>query len=447
MEELRNILENYDKPLTKGQLKKIIYNIFCIAILFAPVIPEAIGFGIYSLRNTIFILVTVITSLALVIINRKELKNIKFTIYEKLLIAYVVLIILSAIFSEFGIIECILGSNGRGEGVITLFCYVATFVIFLRGYREMMPILKVAIIPAIIVCIYSFIQANHPEGMKILFAPNTGKGIATGTMKNQNFLSSYICIFLPMSCFYYINSKSKLMLGLIITVMLFLTQLYAVTLGGYITFIVMYAIIIIYSLWFSKNKKKTLLKITILSLVLFITYMCINYESGEKYEKEISASKQEVTNLVEKQDNFGSGRLGIWKKTISVIQKNIIFGAGPDSLKQAIVENKGSKIIVDKAHSEPLQIAATTGVPSAIIYIALVGIIGIRLLLLVIKRTVKDGINSKYVIYITMLLISFASYLMQSVINISVVQVAPIYWAILGTSSAVIEENKITNAN
>ena len=84
-----------------------------------------------------------------------------------------------------------------------------------------------------------------------------------------------------------------------------------------------------------------------------------------------------------------------------------------------------------------------TGIPSAIIYIVFVGIIGIRLLILVVKKTVKYGINSKEVIYVSMLLIAFAGYLMQSIINISVVQVAPIYWAILGTASAVIEEKTI----
>ena len=246
-----------------------------------------------------------------------------------------------------------------------------------------------------------------------------------------------------MLCFYYINGKSKQIMSLGIIILLFLTQLYAVTLGGYITFALMYTIIIIYSLCFSKNKKKTLLKIGILSFILFTTYVFVNYKEGEQYTKEISESKQEVTNLVEKQDDFGSGRLGIWKKTISVIQENIILGTGPDSLKQAIDENKEGKIIVDKAHSEPLQIAATTGVPSAMIYITLVSIIGIRLMILVIKKTVKYGINNKDVIYISMILISFASYLMQSIINISVVQVAPVYWAILGAASAVIEEKKI----
>ena len=446
MGNLKELLEDYDKPLTKEQLERIIYNIFCVAILGAPIIPEIIGFGIYSLRNTIFILTTIVVTISLLIINRKNIKINNANIYDKLLIVYAILIILSTIFTKYGVVECVFGTNGRGEGLITLFCYLATFAIFSRGYNKMKSISKIAIIAAIIVCGYSFIQANHPNGMKILFAPDTAPGIATGTMRNQNFLSSYICIFLPMSCFYFINGKEKIktIISLVITAILFTTQIYAVTLGGYITFGVMSVIIIIYSLCFSKNKIITILRTCILSVVLFSIFTLINYEGDEKYIKEINTSKQEVVKLVEKQDNFGSGRLAIWRETIGVIQDNILLGVGPDSLQKANIKNeylKNKK--VDKAHSEPVQIAVTTGVPSAIIYILLVAIISIRLITTSIKKNIKCGIKDSSAMYITMTLICFVSYLMQSVINISVVQVAPLYWAILGTAAGILKEEII----
>lgn len=446
MENLKDLLENYDKPLTKEQLEKIIFNIFCIAIFLTPIIPEVIGFGIYSLRNTIFIFITTMVTISLLVINWKNIKIKKLNIYDKLLIVYAILILLSTIFTKYGFVECIFGTNGRGEGLITLFSYLISFVIFSRGYDKMKKVSKIAIIAAVIVCGYSFIQANHPSGMKILFASNTNNGIATGTMGNQNFLSSYICIFLPMSCFYFINVKEKIktIISLVITIMLFITQIYAVTLGGYITFGIMSVVIIIYSLCFSKNKKQTILRSCILTIALFAIFILINYEGEEKYIKEISVSKQEVVNLVEKKDSFGSGRLAIWKETIEVIQDNIMLGVGPDSLRKVNIKNDYLKDSnVDKAHSEPLQIAVTTGVPSAIIYIVVVGIIGIRLLIITIKKSIKMGIKNPSTIYITMTLICFASYLMQSIINISVVQVAPLFWAILGTAAGILEDETI----
>lgn len=445
MSGLKELLQNYNKPLTKEELEKIIYNIFCAAIFLAPVIPELIGYGIYSLKNTIFIFVTIATIISLFIINRKDIKNIKINIYDKLLIAYIILVIFSTIFSKFGIVECILGTNGRGEGLITIFCYIATFIIFSRGYKQMGGMSKIAIIAAVIVSVYSFVQANKLVDMKIWLHTSTAKGIAIGTMGNQNFLSSYICLFLPMSCFYFINvkEKTKAVISLVITAMLFMTQIYAVTLGGYITFAVMGVIIIIYSLLLSKNKKETVLKICILSAILFLIFVVINYEGKEKYTKEVKVSKQEVTNLVEKRDDFGNGRLGIWRGTIDVIKDNVLLGVGPDSLKKADIENESIKNRrVDKAHCEPLQIAVTTGVPSLVIYILVVGQIGIYLLILCIKKGKNLGIKHINTMYTTMVLICFASYLMQSLINISVVQVAPLYWAILGTAAGIIQDEK-----
>lgn len=448
MKEFKRLLEEYSKPLTEEQLENIIYNIFCIIIFAAPIIPEAIGFGIYSLKNTIFIFSTIITSLVLVIINRK---NIKTNVYDKLLIAYMILVILSTIFTKFGIVKCILGTNGRGEGLLTIFSYIATFVIFSRGYKHMQKISKLAIIAAMIVCVYSFLQANRPADVSLPYFPNSASGIATGTMRNQNFLSSYICIFLPMSCYYYLNGRSKIKRSLVIVTLLFMAQVYSVTLGGYITFGIMYAIIIIFSIWFSNKKKDTIIRIGILSIVLFAIFTLINHEESDKYTKEISVSKQEVVNLVKKEDAFGSGRMEIWKKALMLIDDYKLLGVGPDSMAKANREDKyitnGEKdilanIIVDKTHNEPLHIAVTTGIPSAIIYLVVVGIIGIKLLVLVINKTKKEGIDNNNTRYMTMVLICFASYLMQSVINISVVQVAPMFWAILGTSSGVLENNK-----
>lgn len=446
MEEIKRLLIDCDKPLEKEQLEKIIYNIFCVIIFAAPIIPEILDFGIYSLKNTIFNFSTIITAISLLVINRK---NIKINLYDGILMGYLALVILSTFLTEHGIVECILGTNGRGEGLITILSYVVTFVIFSRGYKHMTKTAKVAIISAIVVGIYSFLQANFSNVINIPFFSDVSNGVAKGTMRNQNFLSSYICIFLPMTCFYYINGTNKIKRALLISIWLFMTLVYAVTLGGYITFVIMHTIIAVFSLVFSKNRKDTTIKIGVLSVVLLATFALMNYTKTDTYQKELSGAKEEVTNLVKDEDEFGTGRMKIWKKAIMVISHNKLVGTGPDSLAVELREKRYhtadegdilNKYIVDKVHSEPLHIAATTGIPSAITYLILVGIIGVRLLILVVSQTKKRGLNNT--MYLTMVLICLASYLMQSVINISVVQVAPLYWAILGTASGIIESEK-----
>lgn len=444
----QNILQELNNPLSKEQLEKIIYGIFCIITFLMPAIPELLGFGIYSLKNTIFIFSTLTTALALVIINRK---NIKLNIYDLFLSIYLILVILSTLFSKQGVIECILGTNGRGEGLLTIGSYLATFVIFSRGYKKMKGESKVAIIAAIIVAIYSFIQANITGGMDTLFIPGSYKNIATGTMSNQNFLSSYICIFLPMLCFYYINGTDKIKRTLLIVIMLFMALIYSTTLGGYITFAVMYIIISLFSIFFSKKRKETIFRIGILCITLLGVFQLMNYNHDDTYLNEVLSSKEEIKQLVNKEDNFGSGRLEIWKESMNMVQDNKLLGVGPDSIAEVPKEdritlknenNESLGLRVDKIHSEPLQIAATTGVPSAIIYLILVVIVGIKLLVKVIINTKEKGIKDNCVRYETMVLIAFASYFMQSVINISVVQVAPMYWAIFGTAAGILLNSK-----
>lgn len=439
-------LEMWERPLNKAELEKIIYNLFCIIIFITPIFSDIIGFGIYSLKSTIFNLTTIVTAMALLVINRK---NLKINIYDGLLLGYLLLVMFSTFLTKYGVVECILGTNGRGEGLITMCSYVATFIIFSRGYKYMKNTSKVAILSSIVVSIYCIIQSNIPSGTTILFIPKSRYGVASGTMGNQNFLSSYICIFLPMICFYFINGENKIKRSVIIATMLFLSLVFSTTLGGYITFIFMYLVIAIVSLIFSKDRKKCFKRILLLSLIFVVVFGAVNYRGENKYGKELASSTGEVTKLVNsKTDNsFGTNRMKIWKMCFKIVKDYQLFGVGPDSMVKVynnteyVIDGEEFKERIDKAHSEPLHIAVTTGLPSAIIYLIIVAVIGIKLFIIVIKRLKNIGVRDKNTLYITMVIIAFASYLIQSLANISVIQVAPMFWAVLGTAAGITIDN------
>jgi putative inorganic carbon (HCO3(-)) transporter len=97
-------------------------------------------------------------------------------------------------------------------------------------------------------------------------------------------------------------------------------------------------------------------------------------------------------------------------------------------------EFTGKKIIVDKAHNEYLQIGVTLGLPALFFY------------LLILFDIYKKGINSlkqlkrkinEIEIYHTALFMAVLSYTVTALFNISVVPVAPVFWAILGLNIAV----------
>lgn len=453
MDEINAFIEKYNKPLSLEEIKKVIYNVFAIIIFLMPIVPEIVGMGIYSLKNTILNLATFSTSIVLLIIKLRQ-RDFKINIYDILLVIYMVLVAISCFTSEFGLLKNILGTNGRGEGLITIASYSITFVIFCHGYRYLKKTIKIALIGAIGVSIYAFLQANFNIDYDLLYDVK-GDGIATGTMRNQNFLSSYICLFLPMMCYCYLNKKREKIIVLVI--ILFSTLVYSKTLGGYLTFGAMTFIIIIISFVCTNNKKQLLLKTLKLILALILTFGCITVISGDVYLKEVKTSQKEISNLTNKSVKFGTNRMIIWRQTLKVINDNKLLGVGLDSLKYDIdkpeyidkaSEEYLSKRIVDKAHSEILHIAATTGIPSAVIYITIVSIVILRLLNILIRRRKEYKLDEKQthnIIYITMITISILSYFIQSIGNISVVQVAPIYWAILGLGAGITLEEKNKN--
>ena len=79
--------------------------------------------------------------------------------------------------------------------------------------------------------------------------------------------------------------------------------------------------------------------------------------------------------------------------------------------------------IVDKAHNEFLQIAATMGIPALIIYLIFLS--------LILKNIIKNIRQDQYKI----LLLVFVAFVTQSFFNISIISVASVVWIFFGVMS------------
>ena len=443
---MKEVFKRLYIKIKKLKFKEIILNTFAILLFLLPVIPEKGTYALESRKWIMFNSLTIITSVILLITLVIE-KKFKLNVWDGLLIIYLTTVSISMLLTKFGVWEAFTGSNGRGEGVLTIASYIITFIIFSKGYKYVKWTLKIAIVGAIIVSIYSVLQVMLPADIIFPEGLNRRAHYATGTMRNQNFLSSYICLFLPMMVFKYIN-KGRL-INLFTTIMLFLALIFSVTLGGYLTFALMFIVILISSLIFNKNKWKVLQKSLLIVSIFIILFAGVDNIKGGKYSKELlnEKSKESTSTSIETTKSGGNGRLEIWNKSLHVISNNIWFGVGPDSLAKEINNkyvygsNKGIGYKkVDKAHSEPLQIAATTGVPSMIIYLVFVGALCLELLKILVLKIKNDSnrFENKDNIFNAMVFISIISYLCQSVINISVIHVAPIFWAILGLGAGIL---------
>ena len=177
-------------------------------------------------------------------------------------------------------------------------------------------------------------------------------------------------------------------------------------------------------------------------MVFLTVFVVLDSVNHNMYIKEFtdnfkSSNKNAVTDDSELQ--FANNRGYIWNMTLDIIKKNPIFGVGPDSLKHEVYYNYYNddgyifgEMLVDKAHCEYLHIAATTGIPSLIIYLILILIIIIRLLKKFKEIVREKKINSVECMILVSVSASIFAYLFQAAANISDVAVAPLFWAMLG---------------
>ena len=195
------------------------------------------------------------------------------------------------------------------------------------------------------------------------------------------------------------------------------------TRSGYVGFI--FAGIILLILLIKEKNKEHFKRLAMLALAFIMIFGFINFTSKGAVANRLGLLGKDVTSFSEKS---GSSRIGIWKLVIKVVEEKPILGTGPDTLDKALPEICGDDykelgFIVDKAHNEFLQIAATMGIPALIIYLIFLS--------LILKNIIKNIRQDQYKI----LLLVFVAFVTQSFFNISIISVASVVWIFFGVMS------------
>ena len=171
----------------------------------------------------------------------------------------------------------------------------------------------------------------------------------------------------------------------------------------------------------SKNQKfiKRFYFIMIGFCVLGISMLyIINFRSGILYE---------IHELLHGNfdDNFGTYRIFLWKRTLALVPQYPILGSGPDTFAVRFM----ARYTADIMAIGPLTINDT----AANVYLTMIinlGIIGLLNYLTFIFFQIKDGIK-KINKYSAILLIAIVCYLTQDFFNLSVVIVTPVFWILM----------------
>ncbi len=180
----------------------------------------------------------------------------------------------------------------------------------------------------------------------------------------------------------------------------------------------------------SKKYAKSYYKILIvLSIISLIILYFIPFKSGFLYEIH------ELLHL-NFDDNFGTYRIFLWKRTIPLIKDYPIFGSGPDTFALRFMPLYSDDI----TKIGPLTINDT----AANIYLTMLvnlGIVGtISYVVFLIKQLITGIKNINQ--YSCILLISVFCYMVQSFFNLSVVIVSPVFWMLMGIHHISIEVEK-----
>lgn len=333
------------------------------------------------------------------------------------------------------------GCWGRWEGLYSILYYLSVMLLTTFVSNKY----KKFIVHCILLCgaiqaIYGIFQCyslfnvkqfirTHKYFDKTIYEEVTKKEIwVTGLTNNPNFFGSYMLMCLSYSFGLLLECKKNvknIIYCLYIALFMF-TLLISNTTSAVVSLIFVGLLIMIYCV---KNKK--IIKLLIIASILSIITMFAFVQGKTTLVKDIEKTGTEATEVAKGNldDSYGTKRMYIWKRTVEIIPKHIWHGVGIDSFHKAFdgeaLTRKTSKKIVlyDKAHNEYLQILITEGIFGLLAYLFLYGYVVIYGL----KRGFKYG--EMY------LVLPVIGYLVQAFFNISVLEVAPIFWMALGLCS------------
>ena len=160
------------------------------------------------------------------------------------------------------------------------------------------------------------------------------------------------------------------------------------------------------------------------------TYYYIN--SVGKPDKMINAPSAVFTGY----ERLASGRGYLWSRTIPLLKKYILLGAGPDNFVTAFPQQDYLRaiqvgyqgLITTKPHNMYLQIAVQTGMVSLIAFLVFYGMYFVTSLRLYIKGRFK----SYYAQVGVAVFLGTIAYMITGLANDSTITTAPIFWTMMG---------------
>ena len=410
--------------LVMTKIEKIIYKFTMLFMISIPLF-KLISYILYLSGiiensynfNHVYVLwlsLPVFIILYIISLIYKKITYVDIIVYFLIILAFI-----STIFAQDTNIS-IFGEINRNEGLLTILNYYFVFLnvknLSNKDYKN--KIINLFLILGVFQVIYSILQVYTNFDFIKHFSKDY---MAMGLCGNPNFYGSYMVMLVLISSTLYLlkNKNIYLVLSFIYALGLFLAN----STAPFIGFILGFIFLIIFC--FKNINKINMIKLILLLIILFFINdyaLNLKYETIKDNDRRYNI-KYEITDTVNsivsknEEYNYGSSRIRLWKNLIPIAKEYYLFGVGLDNLRVVYPKNNG--LIYDKAHNIYYQMLITNGI------FALFGYCLLCLIIFIKGFKFKD--NSYIALYI-----AFIGYSIQAFGNISVIDVAPYFFIILG---------------
>ena len=418
--------------LTNKKILKITSVCIMLLIPFMQVFSRyLVRYGVINNNDSInpaIILYVFVPILLFIYIKDLTKSKRKLDIYDYIFYILIITGIIATLFSIDKYIS-IFGKEYRHEGLLSILSYYLLFINWKYNgtKKEICSFIKLITLIAVLNSIYALMQIYTNFNFILRFSED--KSMAFGLCINPNFFGSLIVTVLCIIIGHFLMNKKVDIKECLLIILLFISLINSQSTGPFITLIIL---VIFISLFLHMKKCLILKNVLILSIILVFTYIPI-YFINMKVN-----GRCEMCDINKTMENGGHGRLNIWKNSLGIVKNNFITGVGFDNFYLAYPNPKmdssisfsitGDSVektplkeisIVDNAHNVYLHTLTTTGILGLIPYLLLC--------LLTFLKGLKSNNKLMFI-----LLSGLVAYSVQAFANISVIEVAPIYFIIIG---------------
>lgn len=298
---------------------------------------------------------------------------------RRFLLCFLLFCLVSAILSPYGA-HTIIGYH-RYEGIFTIALYVLIFIfvsLYGRPGKWLLLLFAASMTVFSLICFCQFLGYNpfglYPEGLTYYDAYRAYRYQYLGTIGNVDLVAALLAIAAPIFflSFLRLPGKSRYLLLIPLGCVIAVTALsrvaaaYVAVFGGLLLLIPLAAV---------KTKRQKRLAWILILLLLFCGICLIFFvDYGEGTLHEFHELLHGSWN-----EDFGTGRIFIWRNVLALVPERPLFGGGPDTLGQRMTvefqrydaeSGVFYRAAIDTAHNEYLNILVNEGALALAAYLA-----------------------------------------------------------------------------